>query len=138
MKMKHALATVALLMGMTSCTTPATDKTLDINGEWKVTTIQGEPVPETLEETILSFDDSTHSYHGVTGVNTINGSYQLENKALTLDEGAMTRRMGDSISNEVEVKYINAIHATESIAENDGKLELLDGNGNVLMILEKK
>lgn len=135
MKKKLMLANIAFVMGLSSC---GTNQAIDINGEWKVESINGESVPATLEEAVLSFDNSTHNYHGVTGVNMISGSYQQDEKSLTIGEGAMTRKMGDSISNEIETRYINAIHATRSVSEDNGKLILLDNEGKQLMILEKK
>lgn len=138
MKKTLVIATTTLILGISSCSTQnSTTKNLDINGDWRVSSIGGENVPETLEEATLSFDENTQSYHGVTGVNLINGSYQLDDHTLTIDEGAMTRKMGDSISNEIEMKYINAIHATKSVTKEDGKLILQDDAGNTLMVLVK-
>lgn len=136
MKKKIILAATALVMGMASCDN--TPKTMDINGDWKVATIAGEEVPETMEEATLSFDASNNSYHGVTGVNLINGEYELKEGNLTLSEGAMTRMMGDSISDAVEIKYISAIHAVTTVAEEEGKLLLMDSEGNTLMTLVRK
>lgn len=136
MKKKIILAATTLVMGMASCDN--TPKTMDINGDWKVATIAGEEVPETMEEATLSFDASNNSYHGVTGVNLINGEYELKEGNLTLSEGAMTRMMGDSISDAVEIKYISAIHAVTTVAEEEGKLLLMDIEGNTLMTLVRK
>ena len=139
MKKTLVITMTALIWGISSCSTQnSTTKNLDINGDWRVSSIGGEDVPETLEEATLSFDENTQSYHGVTGVNLINGSYQLDDHTLTIDEGAMTRKMGDSISNEIEMKYINAIHATKSVTKEDGKLILQDDAGNTLMVLVKE
>lgn len=138
MKKTLLFATTALFLGFASCSTKSnTTKNLEINGDWKVSTIGGEAVPETLEEASLSFDENTKSYHGVTGVNLINGNYQLEDHSLKLNDGAMTRKMGDSISNDIEMKYINALHATKSVSAEGEKLLLLDDEGNLLMELVK-
>lgn len=139
MKKTLVLATTALILGFSSCSTNnnAATKNIDINGDWKVSSIGGEAVPETLEKASLSFDANTKSYHGVTGVNLINGNYQLDDHSLTIEEGAMTRKMGDSISNDIEMKYINAIHATRSVTSEGGKLILQDEEGNMLMELVK-
>lgn len=137
MKKTIIIATTALIMGVSCSTKNSATNSIDINGDWKVSTIAGEKVPETLEEASLSFDEKQKSYHGVTGVNLINGSYQLKDHTLTIEEGAMTRKMGDSISNDIEMKYINAIHATRSVTSEGGKLILLDEEGNMLMELVK-
>ena len=132
--MNILIATTALMMGMTSC--QSNPKSIDLDGEWKVTTIDGEAIPQTIEEVILSFDNGF--YHGVTGVNVINGTYLKEDNSLTLGEGAMTKMLGDPISNEVEFKYIQAIHSVKSVADESGKLLLQDGDGKTLMTLERK
>ena len=139
MKKTLVITMTALILSISSCSTQnSTTKNLDINGDWRVSSIGGEDVPETLEEATLSFDENTQSYHGVTGLNLINGSYQLDDHTLTIGEGAMTRKMGDSISNDIEMKYINAIHATKSVTSEDGKLILQDEAGNTLMVLVKE
>lgn len=136
MKKAIILATAAIMLGATSCKNSITND-IDINGEWKVSSINGEIVPKTLETATLTFDNKSKSYNGVTGVNLINGSYQQKDNALTIGEGAMTRKMGDPVSNDVETKYINAIHATKSVAIEDGKLLLKDNAGNTLMELKR-
>ncbi len=136
MKKYIYLPVAAMLLGMTSCR--SSSENIDLNGDWKVSTINGETVPKTLEEVTLSFDNSSNSYHGVTGVNLINGTYKQHNHSLTLGEGAMTRKMGDPVSNEVEMKYVNAIHAVKSLANKKGKLLLQDENGKNLMTLDRR
>ena len=134
-KMNYLFAVFAL-MGMTSCRSGS--EAIDLNGDWKVSTINGETVPKTLEEVTLSFDNTSNSYHGVTGVNIINGTYRQHNQTLTLEEGAMTRKMGDPVSNDVEMKYVSAIHAVKSVLNKKGKLMLLDEKGKNLMTLDRR
>ena len=134
-KMNYLFAVFAL-MGMTSCRSGS--EAIDLNGDWKVSTINGENVPETLEEVTLSFDNTSNSYHGVTGVNIINGTYRQHNQTLTLEEGAMTRKMGDPVSNDIEMKYVNAIHAVKSVQNKKGKLMLQDEKGKTLMTLDRQ
>lgn len=134
-KMNYLFAVFAL-MGMTSCRSGS--EAIDLNGDWKVSTINGENVPKTLEEVTLSFDNTSNSYHGVTGVNIINGTYRQHNQTLTLEEGAMTRKMGDPVSNDIEMKYVTAIHAVKSVQNKKGKLMLQDEKGKNIMTLDKR
>lgn len=136
MKKTFLFAALALALGTTSCKNNISGD-IDINGEWKVATINGEVVPKTLEAASLTFDTKANTYNGVTGVNLINGSYQMKDGALTIGEGAMTRKMGDPVSNDVETKYINAIHMTRTVAVEGGKLLLKDSIGKTVMELEK-
>lgn len=138
MKKITFMAYAALLTGMTSCSTNNNSpQNIDIDGEWKVLTIAGDTIPETMEGATITFNINDSTYSGVTGVNFINGSFQLEDNALTIGEGAMTRKMGDSISNDVEMKYVQAIHATKTVKEEDGRLLLLDDKGQNVMELGK-
>lgn len=136
MKKTILMATAAIMLGATSCKNSISND-IDINGEWKVLSINGDIIPKTLETATLTFDNKSKSYSGVTGVNIINGSYQQKDNALTIGEGAMTRKMGDPVSNDVETKYINAIHATKSVALKNRKLLLKDNAGNTLMELKR-
>lgn len=136
MKKYIYLPVTALLLCMTSCR--SVSESIDLNGDWKVSTINGKTVPETLEEVTLSFDNSSNSYHGVTGVNIINGTYRQHNQILTLEEGAMTRKMGDPVSNDVEMEYVNAIHAVKSVVNKKGKLMLQDEKGKNIMTLDRR
>lgn len=130
------ITATTLLMGTASCHNKR--EAINLNGEWKVSSIDGKIVPETLEEVKLSFDNTSNSYYGMTGVNIINGTYLLDKQSLILEEGAMTRKMGDPVSNEVEIKYINAIHAVKSVADKNGSLLLQDENGKTLMVLDRR
>lgn len=136
MKKYIYLPVTALLLCMTSCR--SVSEAIDLNGDWKVSTINGKNVPKTLEEVTLSFDNSSNSYHGVTGVNIINGTYRQHNQILTLEEGAMTRKMGDPVSNDVEMEYVNAIHAVKSVVNKKGKLMLQDEKGKNIMTLDRR
>lgn len=136
MKKILLLASIALTLGATSCKNSIHDA-IDINGKWIVSSINGETVPKTMETVTLTFDKKTNCYQGVTGVNLINGSYQLDDNELTIEDGAMTRKMGDPVSNDVETKYINAIHATTSVTMEKGNLLLKDNSGNTVMKLKK-
>lgn len=135
-KMNYLFAVTGLLLSVTSCRSGS--EAIDLNGDWKVSTINGETIPKTLEEVTLSFDNSSNSYQGVTGVNLINGTYRQHDQTLTLEEGAMTRKMGDPVSNDVEMKYVNAIHAVKSVTNKKGKLMLQDEKGKNIMTLVRR
>lgn len=50
----------------------------------------------------------------------------------------MTRKMGDPVSNDVEMKYVNAIHAVKSVQNKKGKLMLQDEKGKNIMTLDRR
>ena len=135
MKKYFFMVFTALSLAFVSCnTSEKANSTINLLGDWKVSTINGEPVPETMEEVVISFNKD-NGYHGVTGVNLINGTYHQHGNTLTIGEGALTRKMGDPTSNDIEANYLRAIHSTKSVSEKNGKLLLLDSEGVTLMEL---
>jgi len=132
--MKKILLASAIAVGMASC---APTQKMDISGEWKVLTINGSQVPETMNEPTLTINASK-TYSGVTGVNTMNGEYTLKDNTLTFQEAPMTKMMADPTSMEVEDSYIQAIFSTTSVSTENGRLVLKNGEGKEVMTLGKK
>lgn len=111
--------------------------TPDINGNWKVETIFNDSMPNTLNEACISFDTEKLTYSANTGVNSINGEYNIKEDTLTFAEGAMTQMMGDSISMIVEQKFVKVLQETKTISTHNNTLTLQDEKGNTLMTLRK-
>ena len=70
-------AVAAAIMTLFSCA-----QALDLSGEWKVKTINGEEIaaPQTEDEVapFIEFDVENGKIHGNTGVNIVNGNYTLD------------------------------------------------------------
>ena len=96
----------ALCFFATSCHN-STDN--DISGKWLVKEINGKEIQQSMNIPSLTFNTEDNSYHGVTGVNILNGDFKLKDGTISFGDGAMTRMMGDSISMLVEMNYLDAL-----------------------------
>lgn len=139
MKNKNILTIMAISLGLASCTTQTKPElNLNLNGEWKVITLAGEAVPETLNKPQITFDVANKSFSSNTGVNTLNGSFTQDPEGnISFSDGPMTRMMGDSVSMAVEDNFVKAIAAAKTVSEADGTLSLKDADGKVVMTLKK-
>lgn len=135
MNVRNFISAFAITLSAVAC---STNSNVDLSGEWAVVTISGVNVPETMKEPVLSFDTANNTYSGVTGINSINGGYTLENDNISFSDGPMTKMAGDPASMETENGYIKAIMSAKTISTNDGTLTLKDVEGNELMTLKKK
>lgn len=133
--LSFAAAVAASALFAVSCGNSAKEA-VDVNGEWAVVSIDGNAVETIMNEVVISFDGTNYSAN--TGVNMINGTYSIENGALTLSEGMMTRMAGDPAAMAQETNFVNAIQEPLCINLSGEKLELLDADGNVKLVLAKK
>ena len=65
----------ALCFFATSCHN-STDN--DISGKWLVKEINGKEIQQSMNIPSLTFNTEDNSYHGVTGVNILNGDFKLK------------------------------------------------------------
>ena len=123
----YLFATLALI----SCTNKALD------GKWHVEHIDGVEIGDVFNEPCLEFDSDKSEYHGVTGVNIVNGTIKVVGNKITFKDGPMTRMAADPHSMSVETAYLKAIENTASFLIEDGTLLLKDDKGATLMELTK-
>lgn len=132
---KITIGVIAMMCAFTSC---STSRDLDISGDWWVESISGAALPKTMEDAMIEFDKSSSSYHAMTGVNIINGSYRQVGDSLILEEGAMTQKMGDSISMDVESRFVIALRNTRTVKLGSNELILRGDRGEELLKLNKR
>ncbi len=142
-KIRMILAAVAMVIAAASCTSnqnnnETAQKTADVAGEWKIETLNGSEIPQTMNETVLILNDEEKTYCAATGVNTINGDYSLEGDIIKFAEGAMTQMIGDSVSMVVEGGLVHALYAAHTATLEDGTLIIKDAEGKTLLTLFKK
>lgn len=125
----------ALCFFATSCNN-ATD--YDISGKWLVKEINGKEVQQSMNTPSLTFNTEDNSYHGVTGVNIINGDYKLKDGNISFGDGAMTRMMGDSISMSVEMNYLDALSNASSLKIENNRLFVFDKDGTPIISLVRE
>ena len=132
--LSFAAAVAASALFVVSC--GGAKEAVDVNGEWAGGSIDGNAVETIMNEVVISFDGTNYSAN--TGVNMINGTYSVEDGALTLDEGMMTRMAGDPAAMAQETNFVNAIQEPLCITLDGENLQLIDADGNVKLVLAKK
>ncbi len=137
-KMKKIISMAATAAAMTALSCAQTP---DLSGEWKVVTINGVEIeaPETEDEVapFINFDAESGRIHGNTGVNLVNGTYELSGNDLTFGTLATTMMAGPEPKAQTEQEFLAAVNEVKSAKVKAGVLTLYDADGNVLMTLAK-
>lgn len=136
-KLKIALTVLSLTL-MGACSVQSKNNSAQINGEWQVVELYGQPIPECLNTPTLTLNDSTSLFGGATGANEMTGHYQIKHDTITFLEGGVTLMMADSVSMEVENNYLQAIGQTRTFAVEGDDLMMKDPEGNTIITLKKK
>ena len=111
----------------------------DINGEWKISKVEGAAVEVADKTPFLSFNVAENAIHGNGGCNIINGSFsQEEGNPSSLKFGHMITTMMAGPGMETERKVFVAINKVASFVLNeDGTLSLMDAENNEVLLLVK-
>lgn len=111
----------------------------DLNGEWLVEVIGGQPVGKSEKAPFLGFNLAENKIYGCAGCNNIHGMLVMENthpNALKFDQVGATMMMCPDMT--VETNMLKALSEVQGYQLADGKLSLLGEAGNELMVLKKK
>ncbi|MGN0032398.1 MAG: META domain-containing protein [Candidatus Limimorpha sp.] len=127
--------TLAFSICAFSCQDPADNS---ISGKWIVKSINGKEIPATMNIPSLTLNTEDNTYHGVTGVNYLNGDFELKAGTISFSDAPMTRMMGDPVSMEVESDYLHAISNAFSLKMKNNTLMIGDKDGNNLFILVRE
>lgn len=111
----------------------------DINGEWKISKVEGTAVEVADKTPFLSFNVAENAVHGNGGCNIINGSFsQEEGNPSSLKFGHMISTMMAGPGMETERKVLAAMNKVASFVVNeDGTLSLMDAENNEVLLLVK-
>ena len=111
----------------------------DINGEWKISKVEGAAVEVADKTPFLSFNVAENAVHGNGGCNIINGSFsQEEGNPSSLKFGHMISTMMAGPGMETERKVLAAMNKVASFVLNeDGTLSLMDAENNEVLLLVK-
>ncbi len=86
-------------------------------------------------ETVIVFNEDG-TVGGNTSINSFSGEYKQEGENLTFSNIGLTQAMGESV--EIEQAVVEAINNVASIKMTDDKLEILNKDGNTVLVLKKK
>ena len=111
----------------------------DINGEWKISKVEGAAVEVADKTPFLSFNVAENAVHGNGGCKIINGSFlQEEGNPSSLKFGHMISTMMAGPGMETERKVLIAMNKVASFVLNeDGTLSLMDAENNEVLLLVK-
>ncbi len=142
-KLFIAACAAGMSLSLASCGTQrkAASTTAALNGEWKITTVEGQAIQAKPgeKEAFIGFDVKENRIYGNTGCNNLTGGLQADAKKGTISFGqtGSTRMMCADM--ETEQKVLGAmgkIGKYEITA--DGKLNFKTADGETVMTLEKK
>lgn len=112
---------------------------VDLNGDWKITSVGTEMVESSEAPPTLSFNSETGRIHGYTGVNIVNGDYSHDGRKLSINGLGATMMAGPEEDMVLERKILEAFENTvETRLTEEGNLEFLNSEDVVVMTLEKK
>ena len=115
---------------------------IDIAGEWNVSEVEGNALPELFEgqkAPFLSFDAAEGRLHGNTGVNIINSSYSLDGRKIEIGMAASTMMAGPEEWMKVERGIIDALGKAKTVkSPSKDTLELCDSTGTAVLTLVRQ
>ena len=111
----------------------------DLQGKWAITEVSGEMVPSDMEnQPFIEFDVQAKRIHGNAGCNIMNGEFKGDdnNPSLITFPGVITTMMSCP-DMEIETKILNAVNSVQSFAKVPGGVGLYNGEGQLVIVLEK-
>lgn len=119
----------------------ATNPIADLNGEWNITTINGETISDSLEnKPFIGFNIAENRIYGNAGCNNFNGGYNTaEENPSSIAFPAVATTMMACPNMDTESKILQALNNTRSFGKlENGEFGLYDADNNLLMTLQKK
>lgn len=134
-----ALSIIALATILFSCSAQKNNAKL-LNGRWDIIEVKGEKIA--AENTpFMEFDMSENRLHGNSGCNIFNTTFSLDKtnpEALQIAEGASTMMACPDMDLERKIlTSMSEVRAVES-GKDANEMFLTDGNGQILLKLQKK
>lgn len=134
----YALLVPALAGSLFACSGSKTDAK-QLEGKWNVVEVKGEKV-QAENTPFMEFDMKENKLHGNAGCNIFNTSVTLDGKdvsAITIAQGATTMMACPDM--DLETKILQSMTAVRTVkaGANADEMQLVDAEGNILMVLEK-
>ena len=127
--------TIAMIgaMVLTSCTEK---KTIDVQGEWNIVSLNGKTV-EAEKNPYIGFDVKEGKVYGNASCNYITGTFDLSAENI-IKLGNVASTMMSCPDMELEQEVLAALAKVGKIENVENALSLRDAEGNELMKLEKR
>lgn len=126
--------TMVLVTGCSIGNIGPTGNTSLENTEWVLSMLNGHPP---LPDTMPTVTFSQGRIGGSTGCNSYSGSYETRGSSLTIKDTAVTEMycMDPAGVMDQEQAFLSALGQVQSYRLTDGRLEMLDAAGNVILVL---
>ena len=140
--MKKFLAAACVAAMAASCCGPKNAASVSaLDGEWKITEVEGEPASaiKSENEAYIGFNAKDKLVFGCTGCNRLTGALNADAKTGTIDFSAMgsTRMMCRDM--DMEQKVLGALSKVSKFSmKGKSKLNLADKDGKTVVKLEKR
>jgi heat shock protein HslJ len=111
---------------------------ISLTGTWKITKIHDVQIPEENGQTYqLIFNDTDNSFNCITGCNSINGTYDIDETTLTCSNIIRTNMMCANMAIEDSLCSILPRIASFSMI-SDSETELYDSDNHILLTMSAK
>ncbi len=109
----------------------------NLNGNWTISSVDGELINQREIHPYINFDKATGRFHGNSGVNIINGTFTATWSKLKFDNLSTTMMAGSENDMEIESDIIEAINSAAKFRGKNGNVEILDDDGDVVLVLTR-
>lgn len=108
-----------------------------LNGTWKVTAIDGEPVTGTLIKLVIDVDEG--KVHGHTGCNVLNGKLETDmDAANSISFQAISVTSEPCSDPNYETRLIMALEQAAKASQlKDNRADLIDNHGTVVLTMQR-
>ncbi len=134
-----AAVSVALTLGMTSCSAVKNLTSESLNGEWNVTLLDGERIEPAENTPYIGFDAAENRMFGFTGCNRLVGGASVTD---ILAGKADFSRMGVTRmachDDKYEQKFLSALGRVKKAVAGKSVVKLVDESGKTVMELTSK
>ena len=130
--MKKVLGFLFAAMIMVAC---STHSAVNVDGEWVITNVNGKSTEGGDRQAEIMFDGKG-KVNGNASVNSFFGEYTVNGDSLKFGTMGMTRMMGQSM--EIEDAINKALGEVATVKVDGDKAEVLDAQGKVVMVWERK
>lgn len=129
----------AILITMAAISTVSCGSKVQLEGEWKITSVADEQISDSEASPSLSFNTETGRIHGYTGVNIVNGEFEQEGRRLSLETLGVTMMAGSDEDMKLERSILDAFNEVKTAKMGgEGELMFFNPDGEIIMTLVRR
>lgn len=129
----------AILIVMAAISTVSCGGKVQLEGEWKITSVADEQIQESEASPSLTFNTETGRIHGYTGVNIVNGEFEQEGRRLSLKGLGVTMMAGPDEDMKLERSILDAFNQVKTAKMGEeNELQFFNPDGEMIMTLTRR